>query len=138
MKKKTINLKHLKNLTSWDWEVLVAAWRYYENRNSIAATMFPANLVTRFFKGKYKEDVCHKIAHQFVEIDHSSTGEDYWCNAPNDIKLQWCKLYAFLNAYLHGFTTKDGVECFYCKTANLYYIKDKYIENPHVEFYMVD
>lgn len=136
MKKKSTKPKRLKNLNIWDWEILVAAWRYYENRSTIAATMFPINLIRRYFTGKYKEEVCHKIANQFVNIDHGN-GEKYDFG-DSKTNHQWQKLYAFLKAYLNGFTIKDGVECFYCETSKLYYIKDKYIENPFADFYMVD
>ena len=130
--------KRLKNLSVWDWEVLIGAMRYYEDRTSIVAAVFPMNLIKRFFTGKYKDEVCHKIAHQFVNIDHCIEGEKFWAEHPNDIRRYWCKLYAFLKAYLNGFTTKEGVECFYCETTNLYYIKDNYIENPHAETYIVE
>ena len=63
-------------LTDWDWTTLVAAWRDYEHRNTITAAMFPHEIVTRFFTGKYDDDSCKRIAHQFVEIDHNNGPDD--------------------------------------------------------------
>ena len=62
MKKK--NKKKI--LSDWDWMTLVAAWRYYEHRNTITAAMFPHEIVTRFFTGEYDEKSCIRIARQFV------------------------------------------------------------------------
>ena len=59
MKKK--NKKKI--LSDWDWMTLVAAWRYYEHRNTIT---FPHEIVTRFFTGEYDEKSCIRIARQFV------------------------------------------------------------------------
>ena len=63
-------------LTDWDWTTLVAAWRYYEHRNTITAAMFPHEIVKMFFTGKYDEASCKRIAHQFVEIDHYNGPDD--------------------------------------------------------------
>ena len=59
-----------KSLTDWDWTTLVAAWRYYEHGHTIASSMFPHEIVKRFFTGDYDEESCRRIARQFVEIDH--------------------------------------------------------------------
>ena len=59
-----------KSLSDWDWTTLVAAWRYYEHRNTIASAMFPHEVIKRFFTGDYDEESCKLIARQFVEIDH--------------------------------------------------------------------
>ena len=53
-------------LTDWDWTTLVAAWRYYEHRNTITAAMFPHEIIKRFFTGKYYAESCKRISHQFV------------------------------------------------------------------------
>ena len=65
-----------KTLTDWDWETLVAAWRYYEHSNSITSSMFPHEIVLRFFCGAYDEKSCKRIARQFVEIDHRNGPDD--------------------------------------------------------------
>lgn len=98
-------------LTDWDWTTLVAAWRYYEHGHTITSSMFPHEIVTRFFTGKYDEESCRRIARQFVEIDH--------CNGPDDKisgwvgddsfgesdRMAWRLFYSYLYAYLYGFKT---------------------------------
>lgn len=100
-----------KSLTDWDWTTLVAAWRYYEHRHTITSAMFPHEIVTRFFTGKYDDESCRRIAHQFVEIDHHNgpddkisgwVGDDTFCEC---YRKAWRLLYSYLYAYLHGFKT---------------------------------
>lgn len=31
--------RKLKTLSFWDWNILIAVWRYYEHRNTIAPAM---------------------------------------------------------------------------------------------------
>lgn len=100
-----------KALTGWDWTTLVAAWRYYEHRNTIASAMFPHEIVTRFFTGEYDDESCKRIARQFVLVDHR-LGPDHkydgWVGddafGASDRKA-WRLFYSYLYAYLHGFTT---------------------------------
>ena len=77
MKNKTQKNK----LTDWDWTTLVAAWRYYEHRHTIASAMFPHEIVKRFFTGEYDEESCRRIARQFVDVDH--------CKGPDDKMSGW-------------------------------------------------
>ena len=100
-----------KKLTDWDWTTLVAAWRYYEHRHTITSSMFPHEIVMRFFTGKYDAESCKRIAHQFVEIDHHDGPDDKisgW--GGDDIfgesdRRAWRLLYSYLYAYLYGFKT---------------------------------
>ena len=70
-----------KTLTYWDWETLVASWRYYEHGHTIASAMFPHDIVLRFFTGAYDEESCRRIARQFVDVDH--------CKGPEDKMSGW-------------------------------------------------
>ena len=98
-------------LTDWDWTTLVAAWRYYEHRNTITSAMFPHEIVMRFFIGAYDEESCKRIARQFVEIDHRLGPDnklDGWVGddafGASDRKA-WRLFYFYLYAYLYGFKT---------------------------------
>ena len=68
--------KKKKTLTYWDWETLVASWRYYERGHTIASAMFPHDIVLRFFTGAYDEESCRRIARQFVDVDHYNGPDD--------------------------------------------------------------
>ena len=99
-----------KSLTDWGWTTLVAAWRYYEHRNSITSYLFPHEIVTRFFTGAYDEESCRRIARQFVEIDHSTGQDDYisgWVGddafGESDRKA-WRLFYFYLSAWYYGFS----------------------------------
>ena len=98
-------------LTNWDWMTLVAAWRYYEHRNTITAAMFPHEIIKRFFTGKYDAESCKRIAHQFVEIDHYDGPDDKISGWVGDdtfgecYRKAWRLFYSYLYAYLHGFKT---------------------------------
>jgi len=135
-------------LSHWDWTVLVAAWRYYEYRSTIASSMFPAEIIERFFRGDYESESCLRIARQFVEVDHHN-GEKDWTDqkfAMSCDTTAWCKFYAFLKAYLNGFhhihlegKDKTGkklnqdCEAFLCEYTKRWYPKDEYLINPHIE-----
>ena len=100
-----------KSLTEWDWATLVAAWRCYEHRHTIASAMFPHEIVRRFFTGAYDDESCMRIARQFVEIDHRSGPDDKisgWVGdgafGASNSKV-WRLFYSYLYAYLHGFKT---------------------------------
>ena len=102
-----------KTLTDWDWTTLVAAWRYYEHGHTIASAMFPHEIVTRFFTGKYEQESCLRIARQFVEVDHR-LGPDHkydgWVGddafGASDRKA-WRLFYFYLCAWNYGFTTAN-------------------------------
>ena len=96
-------------LTDWDRTTLVAAWRYYEHRHTIASAMFPHEIVRRFFMGAYDEESCKRIARQFVEIDHRNGPDDKidgWVGddafGASDRKA-WRLFYFYLSAWLYGF-----------------------------------
>ena len=100
-----------KTLTDWDWTVLVAAWRYYEHSHTIAAAMFPHEIVTRFFTGEHDDESCRRIARQFVDIDHYNgpddnisgwVGEDTFGEC---YRKAWRLFYSYLYAYIYGFKT---------------------------------
>ena len=150
--KKSKSPKKLKTLTDWDWTTLVASWRYYEHRTTISSSMFPGEIVQRFFSGAYKEEECRRIARQFVEVDHLREGESCWRDDKslmNCDRVSWCKFYSFLKGYLDGFTivVLDGedkisgkhlheeAKCFFCKYTERYYPVADYIGNPQCEKY---
>lgn len=100
-----------KKLTDWDWTTLVAAWRYYEHGHTITSSMFPHEIVTRFFTGKYDEESCRRIARQFVEIDHHYGPDDKISGWVGDDtfgeidRMAWRLFYFYLFAWLYGFKT---------------------------------
>lgn len=108
-------------LTDWDWTTLVAAWRYYEHGHTITSVMFPHEIVKRFFTGKYDDDSCKRIAHQFVEIDHREGPDDKLSGWVGDDSFgesdrrAWRLLYFYLFAFLYGYfianVTLDGKRC---------------------------
>ena len=103
--------KKLNKLTDWDWTTLVAAWRYYEHRNTIESAMFPHEIVMRFFTGEYDEESCRRIARQFVEIDHLLGPDNKLSGWVGDgtfgdcDRRAWRLFYFYLYAYLNGFKT---------------------------------
>ena len=100
-----------KKLTDWDWTTLVAAWRYYEDRHTITSSMFPHEIVMKFFTGKYDAESCQRIARQFVEIDHRDGPDDKISGWVRDdtfgecYRKAWRLFYSYLYAYLYGFKT---------------------------------
>ena len=98
-------------LTDWDWTTLVAAWRYYEHGHTITSFMFPHEIVTRFFTGKYDDESCRRIAHQFVNIDHYNGPDDRISGWVGDDSFgesdrrAWRLFYSYLYSYLYGFKT---------------------------------
>lgn len=145
MKKKE---KKIEVLSDWEWTTLVAAWRYYELRSTIASGMFPEDVVRRFFgSGKYSDAVLRQIANQFANIDHGLDGEAYWMDDKTIMdcdRKPWCLFYAFCKGWCDGFTTvvldcdtQDGLhlheelECFWCEYTGKWHPVDKYISNPH-------
>lgn len=131
-------MKVKKTLDKWDWTTLVAAWRYYEHRSTSTAAAFPALIVARFFDGQYAEEDCRRIARLFVEVDHATGGEAEWSG--DDVRglRDWCKLYAFLKAYLDGWKTVRGVEYFYCETTERWYPKNEYVKYPWLAYWVAE
>ena len=137
--------RKIETLSMWDWTVLVAAWRYYENRHTIASVGFPDDIIERYFgpRGKkdYTDDVRKTIANQFANVDHYSRGLDDWKDdgflmSANDF-VPWRRMYCFLKAYADdSFRTvvacRDGkteeIKCF--EYDGEYYPADKYVEHP--------
>ena len=105
MKKKTQKNK----LTDWDWTTLVASWRYYEHGHTITSAMFPHEIVTRFFTGKYDDESCRRIANQFVNIDHYNGPDDKISGWVGDDSFgdcdrrAWRLFYFYLRTWLCGF-----------------------------------
>lgn len=131
---KTRNKKK-KTMSRWDWTVLVAAWRYFEHRSTIAATSFPYDIIEKYFRGEYEDEVCERIARQFVEIDHRNCDASEWAKGSGS--NTWFKFYCFLKAYhTNSWKKIHGVDCFFCEDTKRYYPKDKYIANPYVECYV--
>lgn len=134
-------MKQQKKLTDWDWTTLVASWRYYEYRSTIASSMFPEEIIERFFSGEYSDESCMRIANQFAKIDHGRNGEEDW----HDKLLMncdigpWTTFYAFCEAYCNGFTPikiknngkEETFRGFYCRTTGHWHDADMYIKHPH-------
>lgn len=131
--------KKLKRLTDWDWTTLVAAWRYFEYRSTIASATFPGDIYERFFTGDYDEESCRQIAHQFYAVDHGIRGEADWQGQSDIDAKPWAAFYAFCKAYCEGFAkvhTKDPSiheaycgaihEAFYCETIKAWIPREKY------------
>ena len=100
-----------KTLTGWDWTTLVAAWRYYEHRHTIASYMFPHEIVKRFFTGAYDEESCNRIARQFVEVDHRCGPDDKisgWVGDKSSgecYRKAWRLFFYYLKAWICWFST---------------------------------
>ncbi len=127
MKKKA---KEKKRISTFEYEMLVGAWRYYEHRETIAAATFPGDVIERYFRGDYANGDCVRIAHQFVKVDHARNGEGDWLGDDGGFRKAWCKLYAFLKAYLDGWEVVRGEECFYCEATGRYYPRENYVSRP--------
>lgn len=144
MKKKE---KKIEILSDWEWTTLVAAWRYYEGRATIASATFPDDVVRRFWgSGRYSDAVLRQIANQFANIDHGRDGESYWTKDRTIMdcdRKSWCVFYAFCKGWCEGFTTvvldatlADGQHlhqepaCFWCEYTKRWYPVDEYISDP--------
>jgi len=145
--------RRLKHLDDWDWTTLVASWRYFEYRMTIASSMFPDDIIQRYFSGAYDEDSCKRIAHQFAETDHGLRGEKDWTDVEGlrDCDMSpWCRFYAFCKGYCDGFKTVvlDGeyegkpvheeVKAFYCAYTKHWHGVEKYLQAPYHGRYLID
>lgn len=141
MKTKT---KRLKRITMWDWTTLVAAWRYYEGRRTIASAMFPSEIVERFFTGKYSPDDEARIARQFAEVDHGIRGAADWDGFDDCDKVPWQVFYYFCKAYAHNAfveikTVDNGLhKCFRDETRNRWIPVEIYLRSPHRNIWLAD
>lgn len=123
-----------KSLSHWDWTTLVAAWRYYEYRSTIASAMFPSEIYQRYFTGDYDEESCKRIARQFYYVDHGIRGEKDWQGQSDIDAKPWTVFFAFCKAYYEGFAkvhTIDGSihEAFYCETFKQWIPRERYSGN---------
>lgn len=140
------------NLTGWDWATLVAAWRYYEHRHTIASAMFPYDMVERFWgKGtRYSDADRNRIARQFAKIDHGIKGEGDWTmwlkkgkdgefdKDCQDTKV-WTTFYQFCRGWIDGYaelTVSNGkrtetVKAFYTEYTKRWTPVYGYIESPY-------
>lgn len=141
MKTKT---KRLKRITMWDWTTLVAAWRYYEGRRTIASAMFPSEIVERFFTGKYSPDDEMKIARQFSEVDHGIRGAADWDGFDDCDKVPWQTFYYFCKAYARNTfveikTVDNGLhKCFRDESRNRWIPVEIYLRSPHRNMWLAD
>ena len=126
-------------LTDWDWATLVASWRYYEHRATIASATFPAALVARYFsrRAPYTDIDRKRIATQFALVDHGLLKDHEWDGASECDRRPWCKLYSFLEAYAHDdFMLYKGHRIFWCFATGRFYPVDEYVASPQSEIYI--
>ena len=156
--KKAKKQRKIDRLSSWEWETLVAAWRYYEHGHTIASAMFPHDMVERFWGegNPYSDEVRDTIANQFAKIDHGLNGEGDWTKwlsesaKRNDFKdcdcAAWTIFYAFCKGWCDGFTTitasngerTETVEAFYTDYTRKWTPVDSYVKNPLHPAYIPD
>ena len=138
--------KPIDKLTDWEWTTLVASWRYYENRMTIASAMFPEDIIERFFRGAYSKRICKQIANQFAIIDHGISGEEDWSRSKylrDCDKLPWTKFFRFCQGYVEGFCTValrngkyyEAVDAFHVEWNDRWYPVNEYTARPHLEQY---
>jgi len=101
--------KLIDRLSMWEWDTLVAAWRYYERGMTITSASFPRDIIQRFWgKGNpYSDEVRDTIAHQFAITDHGFKGEGDWTEwykAMDCDVRPWTTFYRFCEAWVNGFT----------------------------------
>lgn len=136
--------KPIDKLTSWEWTTLVAAWRYYENRMTIASATFPEDIIKRFFQGAYSTRICKQIANQFAVTDHGIRGEEDWAKDKylHDCdKLEWTKFFRFCKGYVSGFhkvvlknnKAQRKVDAFHVDWNDCWYPVKEYCEHPDHE-----
>ena len=153
MHKTSRKVKKLKFLDDWEWTTLVAAWRYFEHRMTIASASFPEDIVRRYFTGEYDEESCKRIAYQFAVTDHGTGGENDWTDRKYLMdcdKEPWCLFFAFCKAYIDGFKTivldgeSDGKhihaegKAFYCEYTKHWYDVEFYLNRPDAGRHYID
>lgn len=148
MRKRTKKVKYTK-LDDWEWTTLVASWRYFEHRHTISSSMFPGDIIERFFGNgakNWSDNARSRIAEQFVRVDHPR--DDTWINTglsiiDNDMK-EWRKLWNFLKSYLEGFCIVTV--SFNGRTKNIpafmsdgkWIPVDNYKSNPHIDCFIAE
>ena len=135
------------HLSMWDWETLVASWRYFEYGMSASSSCFPHDIVSRFWGdgNRYTDNVRDTIANQFVNSDHHRKGEHDWDDKGMRCdRRAWTAFYRFCESWLKGFDKigvkrVDGkierVDAFHTDFEDTWYVKDFYIE--HGESWMI-
>ena len=134
------------HLSGWEWETLVASWRYYEYRGTIVSATFPEDIIKRFFSGKYSREVQEQIARQFAVIDHGIRGEEDWTKDKylHDCdKLPWTKFFRFCEGFYKGFhkivleidDIHEEVDAFHVDWNDTWYSVKKYIAHPSLDYY---
>lgn len=136
--------KLITRLSMWEWETLVASWRYYEHGSTISSASFPDDIIERFWGegNPYSDDVRYTIAHQFAMTDHQSKGEKDWtdkgCFSFECDILSWTTFYRFCEAWVNGFTPitvawPEGEQtvhmCFHTDWNDTWYPRDEYIRH---------
>lgn len=138
--------KKQRKIDTFEWDMLVGAWRYYENRSTISAAMFPEDIVKKYFAGdEYAESEKAMIARQFAEVDHGLRGVKDWEDEGDGGKWKpeyhsWLKFYAFCKGYCNGFTEltvldakagkKVKVKAFHLETTDEWYPAKDYVSAP--------
>ena len=129
------------HLSMWDWDTLVASWRYYEYGMTATSNGFPHDIVSRFWgEGNiYTDNVRDTIANQFVNTDHHRKGEHDWDGKGMSCdRRAWTAFYRFCEAWLKGFTKigvkrVDGkierVDAFHTDFEDTWYVKSVYIDH---------
>ena len=143
-RKKTPKKELKDRLSMWEWDTLVAAWRWYEYGSTATSSCFPYDIVQRFWgKGNcYTDNVRMTIANQFAMVDHRSKGEKDWTDKMVmsfhcDMKA-WTTFYRFCEAWVRGFTpitvripeTKEekSIMAFHVDYDERWVGRDQYIE----------
>lgn len=146
-KKSRQNNEIIDTLSMWDWETLVASWRYFEYGMTASSAGFPHDIVSRFWGegNNYTDNVRDTIANQFVNLDHYKTGESDWTGKGMRCdRRAWTAFYRFCEAWMKGFTKigvkrVDGkierVDAFHTDFEDTWYVKDFYI--AHGESWMI-
>lgn len=148
--------KKIDHLSDWEWTTLVAAWRYYEHKHTIVSASFPCDIVSRFWGdgNPYSDEVRNRIAHQFVKIDHGTSGEKDWTmglipNARDAFKCDcsvWTTFFQFCRGWVDGYaelTVSDGkctqtVKAFYTEYTKKWTPMDGYIKHGQYSPYIPD
>ena len=132
-------------LSMWEWDTLVAAWRYYERVMTITSASFPRDIIQRFWgKGNpYSDEVRDTIANQFAITDHGSKGEKDWTELYKAMDCDltaWITFYRFCEAWCKGFEplkvryknnngewVTDTIEAFHTDYKDRWFDKEGYI-----------
>jgi len=141
--KKNPKKESIDRLPMWDWETLVASWRYFQYGMTISSASFPREIVNRFWEegNRYSDEVRNTIANQFAMTDHCRNGEKDWTDISHLMdcdKKAWTTFYRFCEAWVKGFTpitvknpdTKkvEGIMAFHVDYTDRWLGRDQYIK----------